>query len=144
VIRIVIDHDVVAVPQPIVGEAVVVRCNAEEEAANIKPFPVSSSKPEDVLAAEASTEAAAFERPIETIVRIATSGIMSHPPSIGHNPWNFPVLSLRFFPDPFRNSRRSRTVLRNVSTALKTAAMLPTAMPAATLREASGLGQTGE
>jgi hypothetical protein len=43
IIRIVIDHDVVVVPQPVVGIVVVVGRNLEEVSANIKALVIAAS-----------------------------------------------------------------------------------------------------
>src|SRR5881396_3020483 len=85
VVWVLIDHDVVTVPQPVVDEGVVVRCNTKEEAVKTKTLSVSSLKPKDMVAAEAASESATVEWMIEVVVGIVTAGIMSHPPAVGLN-----------------------------------------------------------
>src|SRR5260370_42363256 len=50
VIRIVINHDLIAVPQPIAGVIVVIRCNAEVKTAEPEAIPATAAEPEDVPA----------------------------------------------------------------------------------------------
>src|SRR6266436_2285130 len=81
-VRVLIDHDVVTVPQPVTNVVVVVRCNAKEHTVNIKPLSVSPLKAIDMVAAEAASEASMFEWTIEMVVEIVTAGIMSPPPVV--------------------------------------------------------------
>jgi hypothetical protein len=144
VVWVLIDDDVVTVPLPVVDEGVIVRCNAKEEPVKIKPLSVSSLKPQDMVAAEAASEAAVFEWMIDAVVGIVTAGIMSYPPVVCLNVGNFPVFSLPLLPVRLLNSRRSGTMSRNMSTS-KTrmpTAMLPAAMSAAMLPAATPLHQT--
>src|SRR2546427_10905669 len=114
VVWVLIDHDVVTVPHPVVDVGVVVRCNAKEEAVNIKPPSVSSLEPKDRVAAEAASEASVFERMIDAVVTIVTAGIMPDPVVVVFNVGSFPMFMLLLLPARLLNSGRSGTMSRNV------------------------------
>jgi hypothetical protein len=74
-----IDHDVVAIPEPVVGIVIVVRRNLGEEAADVESVAVPTVKAPDVLLTDPARKASVFPRMIEMIVGIVASGIVSHP-----------------------------------------------------------------
>ena len=78
-VRIVIDNDIVAVPQPVIAEADVIRGNAEIEAA--EPESVRTAAPEmpNVTATEAAGKAAVLPGMIEVVVRIIGAGVVANP-----------------------------------------------------------------
>ena len=82
VVRVVIDHDLVTIPQPTVDKAIIVRGDAKVEAVEEKTISVSSRKPEDMPGAEAASEASVFPGMIEVVVGIISSGVMSEPPTL--------------------------------------------------------------
>jgi hypothetical protein len=61
VIRIFIDNDLVAVPEPIGDVIIVRRKNAEKEPAESESLPVASGKAPDMTPAEPSRKAPVFE-----------------------------------------------------------------------------------
>src|SRR4029453_3704938 len=65
VIGILVDHDLVRVPQPIAAERVVERRHAEEEAAEPKACRTTARQSKQVAIPEAATEAAVLVRTIE-------------------------------------------------------------------------------
>jgi hypothetical protein len=56
VIGIVVDHDVIAIPQPIVAGIVVVRSGLEEETAYVEALAADPMQPPDVLRADGAGE----------------------------------------------------------------------------------------
>jgi hypothetical protein len=80
-IRVLIDHDLVTIPQPTVDKAVIVRSDAKVESVEPKTLSISSRKPEDMAAAEAAREASVFPRMILAVVGIISAGIMPEPPT---------------------------------------------------------------
>jgi hypothetical protein len=122
VVRIVVNHDRIAIPQPAIDEAVVPRRDAEVEAIEPEPVSVPSLEPEHMAGTEPTRETPVRKGMIEVIVRITPAGIVSDPRAVGVNvgrvwmPWlvakvaNSSVLRRAA-------SRRSRTALWNEATA---------------------------
>ena len=81
-IRIVVDHDLIGVPQPIVDEGVVVRRDVEEEPAKPETSRTAAAEPEDMTAPEAAGETTMRPRMIEAVMAVATTGVMSNPPAV--------------------------------------------------------------
>jgi hypothetical protein len=79
VVWIVIDHDVVVVPEPVVSVVVIVLRELEVEAANAEPFAIAATKAPDVLRANASREASVFPRMVQMIVGVPAARVVSHP-----------------------------------------------------------------
>src|SRR5580693_5191205 len=78
-VRIVVDDDVVPIPEPVVGVGVVVGGEAEEEAAKTEALPVAAFQAVDVTGAEGAWETPMFPRTIEAVVAIGPAGVVSHP-----------------------------------------------------------------
>src|ERR1700730_4261483 len=57
VIRVLVDHDVVRIPEPVIDEAVFERGHAEVVAVEPETLPAPSLQPEDVATTEAGGEA---------------------------------------------------------------------------------------
>jgi hypothetical protein len=79
VIWILINHDLVRIPEPVIAKAVVVWGNAKVEAAKPEALPVPSCKPKDMAGTEPAREAPMLPRMIEMVVRIITAGVMPDP-----------------------------------------------------------------
>ena len=79
VVWIVIDYDVVIVPEPDIGVCVVIRRKLKEIAAYIESIRAPSTKSPDVLRADATDEAPVFPWTVQMIVRIVPAGIVSDP-----------------------------------------------------------------
>jgi len=60
-IGVVVDYDTVAVPKPIVAEAVIIRGYAEVEPVEEEPIAIPSPQPPDVAFSDASGETAVFD-----------------------------------------------------------------------------------
>src|ERR1700676_2598882 len=78
-VRILVDDDVVTVPEPAVRVAVVVRCDAEPEAAEAEAVAASAFEPVDVVGAEVARETPMRPGMIEVVVRVAGAGVVSDP-----------------------------------------------------------------
>ena len=79
VIWIVVYHDVVAVPQPIVRVVVVVRRDVPVKAAKPETVAASAFKAIDVVAADFTAEASVFPNVILMITGIVAAGFMPDP-----------------------------------------------------------------
>src|SRR5215469_18594014 len=78
-----IDHDVVAVPEPIAAIDNVVWGDAEEEAAKPETARPAALNPEDMAFAKTAPEASVRPRAIQVVVGIIPARIMSNPPVVG-------------------------------------------------------------
>lgn len=93
VIWILIDHDIVTIPEPVIAEVVVVRGNAEVETTKPETFPVSSTEPENMAATESATKVSVFPRMIDVVMGISVARLVSDPLVVRVN-----VRSLRMAP----------------------------------------------
>jgi hypothetical protein len=124
VIRILINHDRIAIPNPVADEAIVVRRNPEVETVKPESFPVSTPQVEDVPPPEAASEVPMLPRSVQVIMRIIAPRIMSDPLIITVNVWRFRMSRLVGKSAAFRgtasgrllNSSRRRSLSRNVPT----------------------------
>lgn len=64
-VGIVIEHDLIAVPQPIVGVSVVGIRDTEKESAEPKSPGAAATESIDMAPADAARESSMFERPVE-------------------------------------------------------------------------------
>src|ERR1700689_3495780 len=78
-IRVVIDHDVVAVPEPVCAISGVEGCDREEECTHRKSVRVASVKPPDVARPDGTGKVTVFPGMVEMIVRIIAAGVMTDP-----------------------------------------------------------------
>jgi len=83
VVRIVVDRDVIAVPEPVVDIGELPRRDAEEEAVEKEAISVSSPEPE--WTPEPARETPVLKGMIEVEASITPAGIVSDPPAIGVN-----------------------------------------------------------
>ncbi len=79
VIGIFIDHDLIAVPQPVAAVADVDRCHAEVESAKPEAAGTATSQPPDVPFAEATGEVPVLEGMIQVVARIVRPAIVADP-----------------------------------------------------------------
>ena len=126
VVWVLIDHDLVAIPEPVIAEVEVVCGDAEVETTKPETLPVSSSQAEDMAAAESASKASVFPRMIDVVVGIITAGIMSDPLIVRVNVGSFRMSPLVRKSAVFLSGRlvvpgwplfpgRSGTMRRNVS-----------------------------
>ena len=88
-VRVLVDHDLIASPVPPRDDVVIVRGDAPVEIAKPEAFPVSSRKHEYMLRSKATGEASVCPRPIEVVMRIVSATSMSDPLIVlGVNVWN--------------------------------------------------------
>ena len=78
-VGIFVDDDVVAIPEPVVAEAEIVRRDAEIEAAEPEAAGTASREMPDVAAAEASGEVTVFPGMVEVIVNVVVAGPVADP-----------------------------------------------------------------
>src|SRR5258707_381652 len=81
-IRIVIDHDIVVVPEPIATIVIIVGPDLEEEVTHEEPLAVAAVHPPDMLRANTEGEASMFPRMVHMKVRVAAAVVMSYPPIV--------------------------------------------------------------
>jgi hypothetical protein len=79
VIRIRVDRDLIGVPQPIVGEAVIVSRDAEVETAEPETSWPSAGEPEDVARPEAAAETTVRPGMVEVIVAVVPARVVPNP-----------------------------------------------------------------
>jgi hypothetical protein len=80
VIGVIIDYDVVAVPQPIIAKGIVERGDGEEETTYRKSIVVTAVKPPDMARSPGTREMTVLPRMIKVIVRIIATSVMTYPP----------------------------------------------------------------
>ena len=78
-VRVLINDDLVAIPEPVTSVVVIGWGNTKEEAAETETLPVPSPKMEDMTRPKAAREASMFERTIDVIPRVIAARIMTHP-----------------------------------------------------------------
>ena len=86
-VGILINHDLVRIPEPVVAESNVVRGNAKVEATEPETIWIPTSQPPNMAAAEAALKALMFPRMIEMVVRIVRTGVMANPLVVGVHMW---------------------------------------------------------
>jgi hypothetical protein len=74
-----IDHDVVAIPKPVVAVGVVGRGNAEEEAVKAEAFAAAASETIDVGGTKGAWKVSVLPGTIKVVIRIVPTGIMPDP-----------------------------------------------------------------
>jgi hypothetical protein len=82
-IRIVIDHNLVAIPTPVIDIAVVGWSDSKVEAVKPEPISPSSFEPVYLAATDAPPEASLFPGMIQVIAGIISARIMSDPAIVG-------------------------------------------------------------
>jgi hypothetical protein len=89
VIRIFIDHDIVAVPEPVAAEAQVKGSDVEVEASEPEAVGTTSGKMPDVAAPEAAGEAAVLPGMIEMKTGVVSSVLVPDPLPVVVDVWGF-------------------------------------------------------
>jgi len=132
VVGIFVDHDLVAVSEPVIAEAEVKSGDAEIEAAKPETAGTAAQNAPDVAAAEAAGEASVLPGMIEVEAGIIGAGVVPDPLAVVVDVRGFGMAFFVGSGRPGRRAMRSRwTVFRNVSA---TDGMTASAM-AAVLRE---------
>lgn len=78
-VRVIIDHDLVTIPEPVIAEAVVGLGNTEEESAKPKTLGTASSKAEDMTLTDAARKSSMFKRPVDMVPGIVAARVMPDP-----------------------------------------------------------------
>lgn len=71
IVWVLVQHDVIAVPEPVITKGNISRCNAEVVAAEPEPIGAATTKPPYMMRTEFTREMTVLPRMIEVIVRIA-------------------------------------------------------------------------
>jgi hypothetical protein len=90
-VGIVVNYNLIGIPEPVGAIVVVWRCNAEEKAIEPEAFATASRKVEHMALADAAGKASMFKRVIEVIARVVFTGIVSDPLIICVNVGSFGV-----------------------------------------------------
>ena len=129
VVGVVVDHDVVTVPEPVVAIAQVEGANAKVEASKPKTVGAASAEAPDVTAADAAGESAMLPGMIEVEANIVASIVMPDPLAVVVNVGGFrmafliPKIGRR--PGYIVVCNRGRAMFRNVSATNSVAAAAP-------------------
>lgn len=83
VVRVVVDHNLIGVPEPVGGIVEVVGGDAEIESREPEALRASALDAPDVRLAKSAGEVSVFPRTIDVVVRIVTAGVMSDPLAVG-------------------------------------------------------------
>lgn len=114
-VGIFVDHDLVAVPEPVTAQGQVKGGDAESEAAKPKTTGAASGDAPDVSATEATGEPAVLPGMIEVEAGIASSGIVSNPLTVMVNVRSLRVTFLVRHGSGGRAMRGRWTMLGNVA-----------------------------
>ena len=79
VIRIVVDHDIVAIPVPIAAVVNIIGRDREEKSANIEAVRATAPQTPHMLRPNPAFEVAVFPGMIQVVIGIGATGVMSHP-----------------------------------------------------------------
>lgn len=91
VVRVVVNHDLVTVPHPVVAEAVVIGGNAEIETAEPEAVARSAGQMPNVAAANSSGKVPVLPRVIDVVVGVSRAGLVPDPFAVGVNVWSIGV-----------------------------------------------------
>ena len=78
-VRVIVDHDLITIPEPIIAEGVIGLGNTEEESAKPKTRWTSSPKAEDMTPADAARKSPMFERPVDVVPGIIAARVVADP-----------------------------------------------------------------
>jgi hypothetical protein len=85
VIRVLVNHDRIGIPEPVVAIIIVSRRNTEVEIADPEAVSIPAGETEHVARPETTRESSVFKRMIDMIAGIIPPGIVSDPLVIGMN-----------------------------------------------------------
>src|SRR5437016_2494076 len=81
-VRILVDHNIVAIPEPVIAIVVIRGSNAKVNAAHREALAISAVKPEDMIGPEAARETSVLPRLAQMILRIVAAGVVANPASV--------------------------------------------------------------
>jgi hypothetical protein len=79
VVRVIVDHDLITIPEPIIAEGVIGLGNTEEESAKPKTRWTASPKAEDMTPTDAARKSPMFERPVDMVPGIIAARVVADP-----------------------------------------------------------------
>jgi len=82
---VIINDDLVAIPQPAIAEPYVVRRHAEVESTEPKPTRTAPFEPEHMAGPKTARKASVLKWMVEVVVCIVRTGIVSGPPTVRFN-----------------------------------------------------------
>jgi hypothetical protein len=82
VIRVVVDHDLIGVPQPIAGEGEIVRRDTEEEPVEPETSRATAPEAKGMSPAEAAVETTVLPGMIEVVLAVVTTRVMTNPAAV--------------------------------------------------------------
>ena len=85
VVGVLINHDLVTVPEPVVAEAIVIGGNAKIKASKPEALRAATGQDPNVPGAESPGKMSVLPRMIEVIVGVGAAGIVSNPLAIRMN-----------------------------------------------------------
>jgi hypothetical protein len=94
VVGIVVNHDLVAVPQPVIAKGDVVGSDAKVESAEPKARRTAAFDPVHMATTDSPAEASMFPGMIKMLVSIVAAGVMSDPFPVGVNVRGFGMTRL--------------------------------------------------
>lgn len=78
-VRVIVNHDLIAIPEPIIAERVIRLGNTEEESAKPKPLWTASRKVKDMTTTDAARKSSMFERPVDVVPAVVSARLMPDP-----------------------------------------------------------------
>jgi len=79
VIGVLVNDDLIGIPEPIIAEADIIRCDAKVEPAKPETTRTAACKAPAMAGAKAAREMSVLPRVIDVVVRIATAGVVADP-----------------------------------------------------------------
>jgi len=89
VVRVLVNHDLIAIPEPTGAETDVEGSHAEEEATKPEALGAPSRKMPDMTRAKAAGEVAMFPGMIQMVIGVVLAGVVSDPLTVGVNMGSF-------------------------------------------------------
>lgn len=83
VVGVIVDDDVIVVPEPVAHIIIVVRRDGEEIAADVEAVTRAAAEPPDALRTNRAGEVAMLPRPLEMVVRVVPAAVVSDPGVVG-------------------------------------------------------------
>jgi hypothetical protein len=85
VVRVLVNHDLIAIPEPAGAEGDVEGSHAEEEAAESEALGSPSRKMPDMTGAKAAGEVSMLPGMVEVVIGVTLAGIVSYPLTVSVN-----------------------------------------------------------
>lgn len=79
VVGVVVDDDVIAIPEPVAGVVIVIRGNGEEKPADSEAIAPAAMKSPNVVRSDPAIEMSVLPRMVKMVMRVRAPGTVSHP-----------------------------------------------------------------